>query len=80
MKRLRKVEEEKKTPRSPTQVLIDCMEDFGNDEPTEIVVIYKTQNGDLAWSSNQLENSHFLGMLEMAKFWFLLKCKGETKE
>lgn len=67
-------------PTSPSQVLIDCLEDFNQDEPTEIVVIYKTQKGDLVFSSNHLQNSNLVGLLEMAKFWFFMECKAKTKE
>lgn len=67
-------------PTSPSQVLIDCLEDFNQDEPTEIVVIYKTQKGDLVFASNHLQNSNLVGLLEMAKFWFFLECKTKTKE
>lgn len=67
--------EEPKKRRTPSEVLIDCLEDFGLDEPTEVLVIYKTQHGDLAWQSNQLQHSNLVGMLEMTKFWFFMKCK-----
>ena len=58
--------EEASKPPTPTEVLIRCMEDFGNDEPEQVVVIYRTKKGDLAWSS-----AYFLGMLRMTEFYFL---------
>jgi hypothetical protein len=66
-------------PRTPTQVLIDCMEDFGTDEPLEVLVIYRTKGGDLAWQTDQEDHSHVLGMLEMTKFWFLENRRKEEK-
>jgi hypothetical protein len=64
-------------PRTPTTVLMSCLEDFGEDEPVCAVVIYRTKSGDLAWSSSTVVHSEFVGMLEMAKFWFLEKRRTE---
>lgn len=63
--------EEASKPPTPTEVLIRCMEDFGNDEPEQVVVIYRTKKGDLAWFSNDLSSAYFLGMLRMTEFYFL---------
>jgi hypothetical protein len=77
MGRRHDLEETAKTNRTPTEVLIKCLEDFGTDEPEEVVVIYKTKSGELAWWSNELPHTHFMGLLEMCKFWFLENRKKE---
>ena len=53
--------------RTPTETLIKCMEDFGEDEPENLMVIYTTKGGDLAWSSTTDSISMKIGMLEFAK-------------
>lgn len=67
------MEEEITCQRTPTQILIRCMEDFGDDEPLEVIVVYRTKGGDLVWSSNIVPDSHFVGMLRMTEFYFLAK-------
>ncbi len=71
------MEEAEPKPRTPSQVLIDCLESFGEDEPEEVVVICRTGGGQLAWYSNGLSHCHFMGMVEMCKFWFLENRKKE---
>jgi hypothetical protein len=73
-------EEEVKKTRTPSDVLFTCLQDFGQDEPLEVVVIYRTQGGDLAWSSNINVHSHFLGVLKYAEFCFLEARRNEHKE
>jgi hypothetical protein len=50
---------------------MDCLEDFGRDEPVSVLVIYQTSGGDLVWKTDQTKHSHFIGMLEMTKFYYL---------
>jgi len=69
------MEAQTESPPTPTQVLIHCLEDFGQDEPLEVIVIYRTSGGDLAWSSNLSPDSHFIGMLRMAEFHFFERRK-----
>jgi hypothetical protein len=72
------VDEQSDTKRSPSQVLIDCLEDFGNDEPLEVVVTYRTKSGDLAWQTNIDANSHFIGLLRLTEIWYLEKVKSRN--
>ena len=62
---------ETKKTRTPSDILFECLQDFGEDEPVEVIVIYRTQQGDLAWASNIEAHSHFLGVLKYAEFCFL---------
>lgn len=71
------MEEQETKPQSPTEVLIHCLENFGEDEPLEVIVLYRTKSGDMAWSSNIEPNSHFVGMLRMTEFYFLEKRRKE---
>ena len=71
--------EEVKKARTPSDILFECLQDFGRDEPLEVIVIYRTQGGDLAWSSNINVHSHFLGVLKYAEFCFLEVRRNEQK-
>lgn len=53
--------------RSPSETLMKCLEDFGDDEPKQVLVIYVTESGDLAWSCSADSTTAKLGMLEMCK-------------
>ena len=62
---------EKSKRETPTQLLINIMEDFGDEEPLDIVVVYSTV-GDAASSSicyaqNDIDHFKLMGMLETAK-------------
>ena len=59
--------------RSPTETLITCLEDFGADEPKDVIVIYTTKSGDIAWSSSVSNFSIKLGLLEFCKACILKK-------
>lgn len=56
---------------TPSDILMRCLEEFGEDEPIEVAVIYRTKSGDLAWSTDITVHSHFVGLLRMTEFWFL---------
>jgi len=71
------LEETVKEKSTPSEVLMKCLEDFGQDEPEEVVVVYRTSGGELVWASNALSHTHFMGLLEMAKFWYLEKRRKE---
>lgn len=73
------MEEQEPQQKTPTEILIRCMEDFGEDEPLEVIVLYRTKNGTTAWSSNIGPNAHFVGMLRMTEFYFLEKRRKEAE-
>ena len=56
---------------SPSQVLIGTLEDFGQSEPTHILVIYINENGFLTYRSNIDSVTLRVGMCETAKSFFL---------
>jgi hypothetical protein len=54
--------------KSPTEVLIDCMEEFGSVEPESVVVIILDEDGFIKWRvSRPLGCATILGMLELTK-------------
>jgi hypothetical protein len=56
------------TPRTATQLLMDCMEDFSNSEATVALIIYRQENGDLNWrTTGNMASSEVVGMLECIK-------------
>jgi hypothetical protein len=59
--------------RTATETLITCMEDFGEDEPQEVMVIYTTKSGDFAFSCSTDRLTAKLGMLEFCKAMILAK-------
>lgn len=73
------MEEQERKPRTPTEVLVRCMEDFGDDEPLETIVIWRSKSGAMSWASNIEPNSHFIGTLRMTEFYFLEKRKKEAE-
>ena len=50
------------------------MEEFGEDEPKEVMVLWTTKSGDLAWCSTADSISQKIGMLEFAKAFILADC------
>jgi hypothetical protein len=63
--------------RSPTETLMKCMEDFGECEPKELIVIWTDQNGDLCWSSSSNSLSTQLGLMEACKALTIQKLTSE---
>lgn len=53
--------------RSATDTLMSAMEDFGESEPKECMVIWTDEGGDICWSSTTDSQAMKLGMLEMVK-------------
>lgn len=53
--------------RTPSETLINCLENFGTDEPDAVMVVWTTRSGDIAWSSSTDRMSLKVGMLELAK-------------
>lgn len=65
------METEQDSERSPTpsEVLIKCLEKFGEEEPEGVCVIFTT--GDAVWTYSNVRRTQLLGMLEMAKDYVL---------
>ena len=57
--------------RSPTETLLRALEEFGVDEPLEVVVVFSTQSGDICTLSSTDVVSTKVGLLETAKWWQL---------
>jgi hypothetical protein len=53
--------------RTASEALIHVMEDFGESEPKDVLVIYTNQAGDLCWSSSTDSQTIKFGLLEMCK-------------
>jgi hypothetical protein len=61
-------EQTKPTDRTASQLLMDCLSDFGDSEATLAIVIYKQENGDLNWrQTSNVSHSEVIGMLECIK-------------
>ena len=52
--------------RTPTKVLLDCLEDFGRSEPLEVVVCWINEAGDLMVTGN-VKRVHAVGLLRCAE-------------
>lgn len=59
--------EETPIPQTATEILMTCLEDFGEDEPENVIVVWNTKSGDMAWLSNIRFTSAKVGLLELAK-------------
>lgn len=59
--------------RTATETLLSCMEDFGESEPKECMVIYTNENGDMCFSSTTDSLVIKLGLLELSKQYILKK-------
>ena len=53
--------------RSATATLIAVMENFGDSEPMDALVIYTDQDGDLRWSSTTDSLVVKLGLLDACR-------------
>ena len=53
--------------RTPTETLVRCLEEFGEVEPVNVMVIWTDVAGDIAWSTST--DSHIIkfGMVEFVK-------------
>lgn len=52
---------------SATGVLIKAMEEFGQSEPTSVLVIFVCEDGCIKYSSNIDSTAMKLGMLDMTR-------------
>lgn len=53
--------------QTSTEMLIKVFEDFANDEPEELMVIFTDKGGNIAFHSNTDSTSKKLGLIEFAK-------------
>lgn len=53
--------------RTATQTLLSALEDFGESEPRDCLVIYNNEAGDLCWSCTSDAMSVKFGLIESCK-------------
>lgn len=53
--------------KTPTEVMISALEQFGEDEPETLLILSLTKGGDLCWNSNTNRTAIKLGMVELYK-------------
>lgn len=57
-----------KPDEKPSELLIRCLDDFGESEATTAIVLYRDESGNLNWrASDGGSKSEIVGMLELAK-------------
>ena len=61
------------TRRTPTETLLSAMEEFGQCEPKDCLVIYTNEGGDLVWLCSSDQISTKLGLIEACKYFILKK-------
>lgn len=59
--------------RTATETLVAVMEEFGQSEPKDVLVIYTNEAGELCWSCSTDAVSVKLGLLEACKQFIILK-------
>lgn len=53
---------------SPTELLVRCIEDFGDSEATVAIVLYRQANGDISWRvTGESNTTDIVGMLDCAR-------------
>lgn len=62
-------------PKTPSQIAMDCLDRFGEDEPVNIAIVWTTQSGLIHWDSNTESLSILVGLLETAKHGVLQKLR-----
>ena len=65
---------------SPTEVMISTMEEFGNAEPSDLLILFIAADGMLYYRSTIDSTCLKVGMLEMARQIITRKCFGEIRE
>ena len=64
------------TARTATETLVTVMEEFGECEPKDCIVIYTNANGDLCWSSTSDSQVVKFGLLEACKQFMIARIQG----
>ena len=55
-------------PRTVTETMVRCMEDFGVSEPKRVLVIWLNSDEDICWSTNSpWSYMEIVGLLECVK-------------
>lgn len=57
----------KNESKSPTQVMVETLEEFGNCEPVKVLIIYFDEEGIVKSKSSTMYNHERLGLIEMVK-------------
>ena len=60
---------------SPTQMLMDCMDEFSKVEPVDAIIVWTDEEGDLVWRATTNQLSKKVGLLECAKTYILEMAK-----
>lgn len=63
--------------RTPTDTLLAALEEFGRDEPVEVLVIFTTQAGDICNMSSTNSLSTKLGMLKTVEIFVTRDIEGD---
>lgn len=56
-----------KSAKTPSELLIECLEQFGTCEPKKILVIYLDDEDMLRWSSNGLLDHEKIGLIRVVE-------------
>lgn len=65
--------------KTPTELLIYCMDEFAKVEPLEVIVVWTDEAGDLCWADTTNKLSAKVGMLECAKQYIMEKARKEEE-
>lgn len=59
--------------RTATETLVSVMEEFGDSEPKDLIVIYTNQAGELVWSCSTDSTVIKLGLIESCRTYLKMK-------
>jgi len=58
--------------RSPSETLMDCLAEFGESEPTKVLVIWTDEAGDINWNTSSPRSlTGMIGMLHCVEAAFM---------
>ena len=60
---------------TPSQMLMECMEEFSKIEPVDAIIVWTDEEGDMVWRSTTNQLSKRVGLLECAKNYILEMAK-----
>jgi len=52
---------------TPSEMLIEALEKFGEDEPHEAVLVYLNESGEIVWKSTTPHRTRTIGMLALVQ-------------
>ena len=64
--------------RSATQTLMTAMEDFGQNEPRDCMIIYTNEDGELCWSCTSDSCVIKLGLVESCRTHLKMKMREDS--